>query len=242
MLEKIKDFQITIVGIIIAFGLIFCSMIISNNIKKDGIYVTGSAYEIVKSDSAAWTIQINTRGATIANAYSKMQKDIPVVTNYLISKGITKEQIDILPASNYPTYRNDPKTGNTTNDIAYYNYYQNIKVTSNDVNLIKNLSTAVQALSAQDIELTSNPPEYQYSKMADLKVKLLEEATLDSKNRAKAMLKANHNRVGKIKDVKMGVFQITAPDSNSVSDMGVNDATTIDKKVTAVANVYFQIK
>ena len=40
----------------------------------------------------------------------------------------------------------------------------------------------------------------------------------------------------------MGVFQITPADSNSVSDYGISDLTTIDKKATAVANVVFSIK
>ena len=40
----------------------------------------------------------------------------------------------------------------------------------------------------------------------------------------------------------MGVFQITDATSNDVSDMGINDTSTIDKKVTAVANVVFKIK
>ena len=73
-------------------------------------------------------------------------------------------------------------------------------------------------------------------------MKLLGEATTDAKDRASAMLKATHNRVGKIQSVKMGVFQITDVDSTSVSDMGINDTSTIDKKVTAVANVVFKIK
>ena len=75
-----------------------------------------------------------------------------------------------------------------------------------------------------------------------LKVELLELATIDSMQRASAMLKATNNKVGKIQSVKMGVFQITEVDSTNVSDMGINDTSTIDKKVTAVANVVFKIK
>ena len=56
------------------------------------------------------------------------------------------------------------------------------------------------------------------------------------------MLKATNNRVGKINSVKMGVFQITPVDSNNVSDMGINDTTSIDKKITSVVNVVFEIK
>ena len=70
----------------------------------------------------------------------------------------------------------------------------------------------------------------------------MEDATTDAKQRAEAMLKSTHNRPGKIQSVRMGVFQITPPDSTNVSDYGINDTSTIDKKVTSVANVVFRIK
>ena len=46
----------------------------------------------------------------------------------------------------------------------------------------------------------------------------------------------------KIQSVKMGVFQITSAQSTNVSDSGIYDTSSIDKKVTAVANVVFKIK
>ena len=71
---------------------------------------------------------------------------------------------------------------------------------------------------------------------------MLEEATKDAKQRAAAMLKATHNHVGKIQSVRMGVFQITPVDSNDVSDMGISDTSSIEKKITSVANVTFSVK
>ena len=71
---------------------------------------------------------------------------------------------------------------------------------------------------------------------------ILEKASKDAKARAASMLKPTHNSVGKIQSVRMGVYQITPVDSTNVSDMGINDTSSIDKKVTAVANVSFKIK
>lgn len=242
MLEKLKEFQIALLGLFLALAILCGSKIITNNVNKDGISVTGSAYETVKSDSATWRLSINTSAKTKAEAYNKITSQLPVIQDYLISQGIQKEQIDIIPANSYPTYTTNPKTGYSTNDVAYYNYSQPIKVSSNDVEKIKKLSNEIQNFVNQGINIDSNAPEYQYSKIADLKIKLLEAATKDSKERAKAMLSANKNHPGKILSVRMGVFQITAPDSTSVSDMGINDSSTIEKKVTAVANVTYQIK
>jgi hypothetical protein len=40
----------------------------------------------------------------------------------------------------------------------------------------------------------------------------------------------------------MGVLQITPADSNEVSDMGLNDTSSLDKDITAVVNLSFEIK
>lgn len=242
MYEKFKDFQIAILGFFLFLSTVAGAGIITENLSRKGISVTGTACEVVKSDSASWRIEISARAKSNAQAYRTIHSQLPIVEQYLLSKEIKKENIDISPTSSYPVYKLDPKTGYSTNDISYYTYTQSIKITSDNVELIKSLSTEVQELVNKGIELSSFPPEYQYSKLAELKIKLLEEATIDSKKRAQAMLKASHNRVGKISSIKMGVFQITSPDSNSVSDMGINDTSTIEKKVTAVANVFYQIK
>ena len=193
MYEKFKDFQLVIFGLILGLSFLIGSNTITKHLSKGGIYVTGSSFAIVKSDSASWMIQFASRGKTNAEAYNALKTQLPTVLSFLKTNGITDDQIDIAPASSYPTFKTDPKTGYSTGDIAYYNYDQAIKVTDDDVQLIKRLSNSIQELNAKGIELRSSSPEYQYSKMSELKVKLLQEATKDSKERAKAMLKANKN-------------------------------------------------
>lgn len=243
MYNKFKDFQITIVGILFFLAVIYGSIIVTSNLSKDNISVTGSAYEIVESNSASWTFRIEAKSTDKSSAYKQLKSQIPMVVKYLKDNGLKDKQIEISAPSSYETYKTNHKTGYTTNDIAFYNFSQSVKISSNDVNKIKFISTDIQKLLEQNINVDSDTqPEYQYSQMADLKVKLLEKATKDAKNRAKSMLKSNHNKVGKIRSAQMGVFQITPVDSTSVSDSGINDLTSIEKKVTAVANVVFAIK
>lgn len=172
-------------------------------------------------------------------AYNSVKAKLPIVTKYLKDKGIT--DIEIKASSGYNSYKYAPN-GNMTNDIAYYNLSQPIVIKSNDVEKIKEISSDIQSLLSQGLDINVLNTEYFYSKLSDLKVELLEDATKDAKDRANAMLKATHNKQGKIQSVQMGVFQITPVDSTNVSDMGINDTTSIDKKVTAVANVVFRIK
>lgn len=243
MLEKLKDFQIAILGICIAIGVIFAAIVSTTNLSKDNISVTGSAYEIVKSDSANWTFIIKTKESTRALAYKKVKEQLPIAQKYLTEKGFTAEQIEVKPVNSYENYRTNPANGYQTNVVETYTYEQPVKVSTKDVEKIKELATSYQDLTEKGINIVSyEQPQYHYSQLADLKVKLLQKATSDARDRAKSMLKSNHNRLGKIRSARMGVFQITPVDSNDVSDSGYNDLSSIEKKVTAVANVTFAIK
>lgn len=240
MFEKLEKYQITLLALILAFGIFSATKYAANSLSREGISVTGSAYEIVKSDSGKLSFDINIQAKSKAEAYNLMKSQLPVVKNYLKENGI--ENIDIKTYNGYYTYKYNNVTRSYTNEVDFYKLSQPVEVTSADVNKIKELSIDIQSLLDKGIDVNVNQASYFYSKLPDLKVKLLGEATTDAKDRASAMLKATHNRVGKIQSVKMGVFQITDVDSTSVSDMGINDTSTIDKKVTAVANVVFKIK
>lgn len=237
--EKMEKFQLVWLAIILAFGLVLAVKTATGTLSNDKITVTGSAYKIVKSDSARMEFEITNRSANRQTAYNKVKAQLPIVKQYLQDKGIT--DIDVSASNGYNSYKYLPN-GAMTNDVAYYNLSQPIVIKSNDVQKIKEVSTDIQSLLDKGIDINVTSTQYFYSKLADLKVDLLKDATKDAKDRATGMLKATHNRPGKIQSVNMGVFQITPLDSTDVSDMGINDTSTIDKKVTAVANVVFRIK
>lgn len=240
MFERLEKYQLTLLAIILAVGIFSATKYATNSLSREGISVTGSAYEIVKSDSGKLSFDINIQARTKAEAYSLMKTQLPVVKNYLKENGI--DNIDIKTYNGYYTYKYNNVTRSYTNEVDFYKLSQPVEITSKDVNKIKELSIDIQSLLDKGIDINVNQASYFYSKLPELKVKLLGDATTDAKDRAAAMLKATHNKVGKIQSVKMGVFQITDVDSTSVSDMGINDTSTIDKKVTAVANVVFKIK
>ena len=241
MIEKLAKIQVVMLGLILGLCLIIGASVLSSNFKKNEITVTGSAYEIVKSDSASWRVQVSTKAPTSVEAYNKIMAQVPTVVEFLIQSGIKKEQISYLGINNYPTYKRDLK-GNYTQDVAFYNYDQVLKITSDEPELVDKVYLQIPSLIQKGITIQAYPPEYYYSDLNKKKAELLKAATADAKIRAEGMLKATNNRVGKISSVKMGVMQITPADSNEVSDWGINDSSTIDKKITAVANVVFSVK
>ncbi len=238
-LEKIKELQIVTVGVILAVAILFSVKIVSKSLSQNVITVTGSAYEIVKSDSGVLEFEIVTNAPTKAQGYKELQKDLGIVKNYLEKKKITS--IEAKTINGYSNFKRNAN-GIETSEIESYHLSQNVKIQSNNVELIKEISTDISSLVNEGVDMNVYPANYSYSKLGDLKVKLLEKASTDAKNRATSMLKPTHNRVGRIQSVRMGVYQITPVDSTDVSDNGISDTSTIDKKVTAVATVAFKIK
>lgn len=242
MLERIEKLQIAILGLLLAFGFIVGVKSVVAPLSKNSVTVTGSAYEIVKSDSGNIEVALNVRKANKALAYATAKQQLPLVLDYLKLKNFDLERdVDVKSMTGYASYKYN-QNGMSTNEIAYYNLTQMIYIKSNDVNKIKETALDIASLMEKGIDVEVRRTSYSYSKLPELKVSLLKSATKDAQERAQAMLKSTNNGVGKIQSVRMGVFQITPVDSTDVSDMGINDTSTIDKKITAVSNVTFQIK
>ncbi|MBI2472074.1 MAG: SIMPL domain-containing protein [Planctomycetes bacterium] len=118
----------------------------------------------------------------------------------------------------------------------------NVQIQSSDVNKIARISRESTELIEQDIQFESLAPEYFYTKLEELKIEMLAAATENAKERAVNMTNATGNTIGFMRSARMGVFQITPVNSTEVSDWGINDTSSLKKKVTAVVTVSFAIK
>ncbi len=129
MFEKVARIQIVVFGVVLGlsliFALVFGAKIISKNFSKDEITVTGSASEIVTSDSGVWKFQIKTEGATRNDAYQTLSAQKPIVVQFLKAKGIKDNEIEFLGINDYARYKTTPN-GYSTQEIKGYTYEQEI--------------------------------------------------------------------------------------------------------------------
>ena len=243
----LKNSQIIILGICIATATVAASVILSRGFLKvmkftrEQISVTGSAQRDIRSDLAVWTASFSRREAAAADAYRKLKEDLAKVRKYLVAKGVKESDIIIFQVGTKQIFRKNDK-GNDTSDIEGYLLTQSVQVKSAEVDLVTRVSMESTELIDQGIEFSSGAPEYYYTKLDELKVEMLAKATQNAKQRAENMTKATGNRIGFMRSAKMGVFQITPVNSTEVSDWGVNDTSSLEKKVTAVVNVSFAIE
>ena len=205
------------------------------------VKVTGSAEKNITSDAMVWKLSFSRRDVKMVNAFDLLKEDLKTVKDYLLSKGVKENEIIVAPVATTVLYKKNEK-GNDTNEIEGYILAQEIEIRSSDVVKITEVSRQATELIEKGLEVISQAPEYFYTKLPELKLAMLSDATENAKKRAESMAKASGNKIGSIRSARMGVFQITPVNSFDVSDYGMNDTTSLEKKVNAVVNVEFAIE
>jgi hypothetical protein len=231
---------------IIGAALIICAIIIAGAYKQakkenQTITVTGSAKKIITSDFGILRGSLSASAATANQAYRELQNQKPALMKYLATKGFPQDKVFVYTPTVVARYEITP-SGIQTSNIVGYNYIQRFEVQSNDVQKIKEVSLQISELVESGVNFSVETPEYFYSKLGDLKIEIQAEAAKDAMVRAKKIAEATSSSLGNITNARMGVLQITPKYSNMVSDMGVNDLTSIEKEITAVVNASFEIK
>jgi len=243
----LRDSQIIILGVCIAVATIVASMIFSSGALKimkftrEQISVTGSATKEIRSDYVIWSGSFSRREKDLKTAYKGLKEDLDKVKQYLTAKGIDSKEIIVSQISTSTIYKKNDK-GNDTNEIQWYCLNQSIEIRSKDVESVTTVSRESTELIEQGVEFFSSTPQYFYTKLDELKLEMLAKASENAKQRAENMVKAAGNKIGFMRNAKMGVFQITSVTSTDVSDWGINDTTSLDKKVMAVVTASFAIE
>lgn len=244
--ETNRKWVIITVAAILALGMVLSSLIVSNSMVKlkianNTITVTGSAKQQIKSDLAVWTGNFTVQSPQLNTAFNQIKSDQKKVKDYLKNQGINEKDMVFSSINTEVRYVTLPN-GQYTTQVEGYRLYQQVEIRSQDVDKITELSRQTTDLINQGVEFQSNPPQYFYTKIADMKVKMLSLATKDAMVRAEQIASNAGSKVGALRAARMGVFQITPLYSNEISDYGINDTSSLDKEITAVMNCEFEIK
>ncbi len=244
--EKRKIVSNTIIALIIVIGLIASSAIMANGVVKikagsNRITVTGSAKQQITSDLIVWTGSFKAKSDALQEAYKQLETAKNRVYKYLLDQGVPKDKIVFSSINTNINYIVLPN-GQYTSDIDYYDLYQTVTISSGEIDKITEISRNVTELINEGIQFQSQSPQYLYTKIADLKVTMLAEATKDARKRAEMISENAGSSLGELKYADMGVIQIAPLYSNEVSDYGMNDTYSLEKEITAIVHCEFDIK
>lgn len=240
-----RSISYILVAIILVIGAIGSSVILTNGIvkikaSKTNIVVTGSAKQQITSDLIVWTGSFHTQSEKLQDAYTKLEAGRDKVSAYLTGQGIAEEDFVFSSITTNTNYAMN-EYGNYTNEIDSYALSQTVTISSGEIDKITDISRNATELLNQGVAFESNPPQYFYTKLADLKVTMLAEATKDARKRAEMIVENAGNKLGDLKYADMGVMQITPLYSNEVDDYGINDTSSLEKEITAVVHCQFEI-
>ncbi len=235
-----------IVAVILALAVIGSSFILVDGVKavKGGsnkITVTGSAKQQITSDLIVWSGSFSSKSPALQEAYTALEADKNKVMDYLVKQGVKKDDI-VFSSINTNTYYIILPNGMYTSDVDYYELNQTVTISSEEIDKITDISRNVTELINEGIQFQSFSPQYMYTKIADMKVTMLAEATKDAKKRAEMIAENAGNKLGDLKYADMGVIQITPLYSNEVSDYGMNDTYSLEKEITAIVHCDFEIE
>ena len=114
---------------------------------------------------------------------------------------------------------------------------------SSDVDKVENISREISALIAQGISIEAYSPSYYYTKLDDVKLSLIEQASADARARAEKIADNAGTSIGRVASAKMGVFQITGANSNEEFSAGGSfNTSSRQKKARITMKVEYRVR
>lgn len=233
----------TIVAIIIGLSVILTGYVLGkaynykyNSVNTVGV-IGGAEYDF-SSDLVVWSAAYSRASYELKDAYAALKSDEKQVRSYLQKSGIADSEIvfSAIVIDKQYQYHYNENGAITSTTFSGYSLRQTVKVNSRHIDKVEKISREITELLQSGIELSSEQPAYYYTKLSDLKIKLLEKATEDARVRAETIAKNADSKLGDLKKASMGVFQITGQYSNEDYTYG-GAFNTKDKDKTASITV-----
>jgi hypothetical protein len=234
---------------ILALGVVISSLLVAHagvlafRIKhgEKRVVVTGSATRRIQSDFVVWRATVKSQAAEMASAYKKLSADVPALSAFIQSRGVDPKQIKISAASIQELHPRDHEGREILETTVAYVTEQEIEVSSADIEKVEKVSREATDLIDRGIFIHSDAPLYIYTKLAELKVQMLAEASKDARTRAEQIATQAKSEVTSLLTARMGVLQINPAYSTEVSAEGNNDKTSLEKDVLAVVTASFGV-
>ncbi len=227
-------------AIIFAIAIMVAAFFLGNAYVKRAnrpqvISVTGLGNENFTSDLIVWEGLFTTFNTNLKAAFEQLRTDKEIVDEYLVSKGIPKEQIIFNSVQTMEQRDNKYENGNYVGSIFRgYSLTQTLQIESKDVALIEQVSREITELLNKGVQFTSTPPRYYYTQLADLKIKMIAQATEDAHIRAEKIAENAGGNLGDLISAQMGVFQITGQHSDEEYSWGGAYNTSSKNKTASI--------
>ncbi len=233
------------VGIcVILSAYVFMKGYRDRNGQENVIHVTGMGSRNFDSDLIVWRGSFSKTSIDLAAASAALESDRNTIKNYLMGKGIQENEIVF---SAMEIEKNYDETRNSNGEIVGsvltgYSLSQMVTIESSEVSKVEQISREVTELIASGVEFYSESPEFYYTKLAELKIEMVSEATSDARLRAEKIAQSSGGDLGELQSAEMGIFQIVGQNSDEDYSWGGAFNTSSRRKTASITmQLNFQI-
>jgi len=232
-------------AIILASGLLGAGYLVSRmliQLEKDNeLVVKGYAEAKVKSDRSVLVIETSVSGKTLKDCHERLNHASEHLQAMISKIGFTEEELSIEMPRMEKVLAKDAK-GNATSRVEYYDLNQNHVIRTSRVELISKALPQIKELLSEGLEINIHQPDFFISDLEKYKLSLIAQATENARQRAVALASGSGGKIDKLLAARQGVFQITAPDSEDISDSGIYDTKSLVKNVKLVVTLKFRLR
>jgi len=244
-------------GYFFAIANIVCVSIIvwaylSVKLEPKTLAVTGSARKAIVSDLVTWSGTVTAGDADLVKAYDNLKVQSDKVKSFVIASGVPESEITLSSITTTRIYKRavlNPPAGSTasptvvtTDKVDIYNLSQTISISSSNMKTVPEVARSVTSLIKDGVQIDSEQPRYLYTKLSELKINMLADATKDATTRAEQIVNNANGHLGKLVEARMGVMQINPKGETATSAEGINDTSSYEKEITAIVSVRFEVR
>ncbi len=242
MLKKSLPSIVIGIAIIIASAIMISGYVKSKKVNES-ISVTGLVEKDFNSDLIVWQFSFSKKSNQVKDGYALIKKDFDVVMSFLAEHGIKSNTIQYSPVNMSRATKAVYQGTNYTEVFDGYLLTQSFRIESKDIAGVETAIREAGILLESDIEILFEQPMYYYTKLADLKIEMVAKASEDGRVRADNIAKNAGSKLGNLKRADMGIFQITAPNSNEdYSWGGAFNTSSKTKRASLTMRMEFEIK
>ena len=206
----------------------------------DTVSVRGTAQRNVKADRVVWKLSVSQSAETAAAAIAGVSTGVDQVVKFMKSNDVADDEIVFGSITSFAN--KEYIDGNSTGRILSYEASREVIIRMDEVDKVASLAADLGEVLSLGVNIYTGGPEYYLDALESLRPTLLAEAMTDAKLRAETLLGAVDGKIGEVRSVSSGPFQVTARDSTNVESGGYYETASIEKTVIATVLVEFATK
>ena len=221
-------------ALIISLGLIIFGYFVQRGLADFSkgariVSVKGLSEMEVPADKVTWPLVFKDVGNSLSDLHTNINKKNEAIIKFLKQKGVVDDEISLAA----PDVMDLSANRYNNNPVPYrYNVTSVLTVSSNDVQKIRKLILSQSELLKQGIAIAGDDyryrTSYSFTKLNEIKPKMIEEATKNARAAAVTFAKDSKSKLGKIKSASQGQFSINNRDENTPHIKLIRVVTTVD--------------